>query len=171
MYFYPEFASEKAPMTFPIRKYPPEVTRQKMIAWCNKAERCQWDVRNKLMNWHIPSAERENLIAELIGLNLLNEKRFAEALAHDKSAFLRWGTQKIAQQLKLKGISERNIQDALKTIDSNSTRESILHLIKKKEPQYKGLQLYQKKYKLTRFLLSKGYEIELIHELVENYYN
>ena len=158
-------------MTFPMRKYPPQLTRQKMVAWCNKAERCQWDVRNKLMDWHIPSSEREVLIADLIGLDLLNERRYAEALAHDKSTFFKWGAKKISQQLKLKGISERNIQDALKTIDRADTIESIRHLIKKKEPQYKGLQLYQKKIKLTRYLLSKGYEFDLINQQLEEYYN
>ncbi len=158
-------------MTQLFRKYPPEITRQKMMAWCDKAERCQWDVRNKLIQWLIPYAERESLISELISLDLLNESRYAAAFAHDKAAFFQWGSKKIEVQLKSKGISSRNIQDALKTLDLGETSASIVKLIKKKEPQYHGLQLYQKKIKLTRYLLSKGYEYEIISKEIEGFYN
>jgi regulatory protein len=99
------------------------------------------------------------------------KKDLRKPLLTTNPRFLDGGQKKISQQLKLKGISQRNIQDALKTIDRVDTIASILHLIKKKEPQYKGLQLYQKKIKLTRYLLSKGYEFDLINQQLEEYYN
>jgi regulatory protein len=149
-------------MGSPFRKYPPEIVRQKMIAWCNKAERCQWDVRRKLLDWHIPSTERELLISELISLDLLNESRYASAFAHDKASFNQWGAKKIEMQLKAKGISERNIRDAIKTIDQGEAIEQIKKLITKKAAQLKGLLPSQKKNKIVRYLLGKGYDLEMI---------
>jgi len=152
------------------RKYSEEVARQKIRAWCDKAERCHWDVRNKLTDWGIPYSEREQLIGLLIESDLLNEERFAKAFAHDKFSFNSWGVKKIEQQLKLKGISDRNIRDALKEIDPEHYSQAIVALIKRKEPQHKGLQLYQKKIKLARFLLSKGFESDTVWKEIARYY-
>ncbi len=154
-----------------FRKYSEEIAQQKIRSWCDKAERCHWDVRNKLTDWGIPYNEREHLIGWLISLNLLNEQRYAKAFAHDKFAFNRWGTKKIEVHLKAKGVSERNIIDALKEIAVEDARATVKDLIKKKEPQYKGLQLYQKKIKLTRYLFSKGFEQDIIRKEIDNYYS
>ncbi len=143
-------------------KYSADIARQKLVRLCNKAERCHWDVREKLIAWHMGQADRENIIAYLIEHNLLNEQRYAEAFVNDKFRFNRWGARKIEQQLKLKGISERNIRDALKRIDAEDNTQTLRDLIKKKEPQLKGLQLYQKKIKLARYLISKGFESEVV---------
>jgi regulatory protein len=153
-----------------IPKYTPDVARMKMVQYCNKAERCHWDVRNKLLDWGIRQADRENIIVFLIEQNLINEKRYAEAFVHDKFEFNKWGAKKIEQHLKLKGVSERNISDALKTIANEDNAKMIHLLIKKKEPQYKGLQLYQKKIKLARYLMSKGFESDSVWKALESYY-
>lgn len=158
-------------MIFISRKYPPEITRQKIFAWCDKAERCHWDVRNKLVQWLVPSRERESLIADLISSDLLNETRYAGAFVHDKSTFFQWGSNKIISQLKAKGVSERNILEAIKHLDKGETRKTIQKILHKKEPQYKGLQLFQKKIKLTRYLLGKGYEYETISKEVDHYFS
>ncbi|MBX7050683.1 MAG: RecX family transcriptional regulator [Flavobacteriales bacterium] len=112
------------------------------------------------MDWNIPSLERENIIADLIGMDLLNEQRYACAFAHDKSKFNRWGKVKIRVHLKAKGISDRNITEALMTIEDEDVETSIVQLIHKKLPSLKGLQPWQKKYKLMQYLLGKGYQRE-----------
>lgn len=139
----------------------------KIAAWCDKAERSHWDVRNKLIDWWIPHVERETLISFLIEKNLLNEERFAKAFAHDKFAFHHWGPKKISYLLKLKGVSERNIKIALKEIETPDIAQTIRDLIKKKEPQHKGLQLYQKKMKLARFLIGKGFDSQVVWDELE----
>lgn len=151
-------------------KYSVSIARQKMVQWCDKAERCQSEVRQKLLRWGIKKEDRENIIVLLIEQNLINEKRFAEAFVHDKFQFNKWGQRKIAQHLKLKGVSERNISDALKRIETEDNTAMIGVLIKKKELQYKGLQLYQKKIKLARYLMSKGFESEAVWKQVEIFF-
>jgi len=155
----------------PPRKYAPEIARLKIWAWCDKAERCHWDVRQKLIDWGIPYEERETLISMLIENNLLNEERYASAFAHDKFEFNQWGAKKIEQQLKLKGVSEHNIKNALKNIDPTDIASTIAAIIKKKEPQFKGLQLYQKKMKLARFLYSKGFGQDIAWKEIEKYFS
>lgn len=158
-------------MSIPIRKYPEDLTRQKIASWCDKAERCHWDVRKKLIEWGVAFVEREQLIVYLIGLDLLNEERYAKAFVHDKFTFNKWGVKKIEQNLKSKGVSERNIRDAMREINPTEYSEIVRDIIQKKEPQYKGLQLYQKKIKLTRFLMTKGFEQDLVRKELEKYYS
>ncbi|MFN0033195.1 MAG: regulatory protein RecX [Flavobacteriales bacterium] len=151
-----------------VPKYSADIARLKMIQWCNKAERCHWDVREKLIAWNIRQADREIIIAHLIETNLLNEQRYAEAFVNDKFRLNKWGTKKIQQQLKMKGISERNIHEALKRIEKEENTKTIQDLIKKKEPHLKGLQLYQKKIKLARYLISKGFENDAVWRELES---
>jgi regulatory protein len=152
-----------------MSKYSPEMIRSKIVAWCNKAERCQWDVRNKLMAWELPSADRENLIASLISSGLLNEERYARAFANDKSRFYQWGSQKIKQHLKLKGISERNIRDAIAIIDPEEQHETLLKLIRRKSLTLGGNQPYERRAKLIRYLLSKGFLHDEIQQSLQSF--
>ena len=158
-------------MSVTSRKYPPEITRKKVVDWCNKAERCQWDVRNKLIQWNTPTFEREQLISELISMDLLNEKRYAEAFTHDKALLNQWGRRKIVQHLKAKGISGRNITDALGNIGLDDEKTTIESLIKKKELHLREAQLFTKKAKIIRFLISRGFEYEAAVRGVENYFS
>ncbi|MCC6600040.1 MAG: RecX family transcriptional regulator [Crocinitomicaceae bacterium] len=152
------------------RKYSQEETRVRIRQWCDKAERSHWDTRNKLIQWGIRSSEREELIAELIQNNLLNEERFAEAFASDHFRFYRWGSKKIEVALRKKGVSSINIQRALKKIPIEDCRKTMQEHLTKKNPQWKRLAQWQKKIKAIRFLLSKGYHPEESAEAVERFF-
>ncbi len=136
----------------------------RIVAWCNKAERCQWDVRNKLIEWGVSLADRENLIAILISSGLIDENRYAQAFATDKSRFYNWGSLKIKQHLKGKGISDRNIHDALSVIDPDEQSAIIRKLIERKSLTLQGLRPFERRAKLIRFLLSKGFTSDEINQ-------
>lgn len=116
-----------------------------------------------------PAGRTQNLIAELISLNLLNEARFASAFAHDKFEFMNWGIRKIEMELKKKHVSEPLIRKAIQELPDSDYREKIRSLIKKKELQVSGLQLYQKKFKLAGYLISKGFEGDRVWRELESY--
>jgi regulatory protein len=143
---------------FKSRKYSPEITRLKIFQWCDKAERCHKDVKEKLHSWIIPYTEREGLIVDLIQANLLNEARYASAFAHDKFNFNQWGIKKIEHQLKTKGVSARNIEDALRNIAQDEIAETVKKLILKKLSQLKGGTEANKKMKVLRYAASKGFD-------------
>lgn len=148
-------------------KYSKEVAREKMVLWTNKAERCHSDVRKKLHSWGIYRADREEIIGWLIEQNLINEQRYAEAFVHDKFEFNKWGSAKIELHLKQKGISERNIRDALRLIPSEDNNQQIDAIIHKRLPSTKGLQSYQRKMKIARYFISRGYESEKVWARLE----
>ncbi|MFM9986092.1 MAG: regulatory protein RecX [Flavobacteriales bacterium] len=149
-------------------KYSKQAARDKMVQWTNKAERCHSDVRKKLMDWGFYRDDREEIIGWLIEQNLVNEQRYAEAFVHDKFEFNKWGASKIQMHLKQKGISERNISDALKTIPAEDNTNMIDDIIRKRLPATKGLQSYQKRIKIARYLLSRGFESDVVWARIES---
>src|SRR6478672_11099295 len=72
----------------------------KAEAWCAYQERCQQEVRDKIYSWGLHEHEVENVIAELISKNFLNEERFAKAYAGGKFRIKKWGRVKIRMELK-----------------------------------------------------------------------
>jgi regulatory protein len=149
-----------------MRKYSYEHALSRARAYCDKAERAHWDVSNLLTRWAIPYHEREQILVALIEVDVLNEARYAEAFTVDKFRFNKWGIGKIQQHLKAKGVSPRNIADAMKRIDPKEYRKSILEIAQKQLEKHKGLQDYQKKQKTARYLISRGYDASVVWEVM-----
>jgi len=140
--------------------------KHKIEAFCAYQERCDLEVRQKLQEWKLYAEDADALIAHLITNNYLNEERFAEAYVSGKFRIKKWGRIKIRQQLKLKKISAYSMNKALQQIDETEYRQTARELIASKTRLIKGKSEWDKLNKLKRYLASKGYETELIHELV-----
>lgn len=118
--------------------------------------------------WGIDREDQGRLLAELISDNFLSEERFAEAYTSGKMRIKRWGRIKIRIELKKKMISEYSTNKALNGIDLDEYWNNILHLAEKKwELIAKEKDLFKRRGKLYRFLASKGYEMDLIKDAVE----
>ncbi len=140
--------------------------KQKIEAYCAYQERCDFEVRQKLFSWNLNLEDVDALISDLITHNFLNEERFAEAYVSGKFRIKRWGRVKIRQQLKLKKISAYSINKGMSVIDDDEYIKTAKELIESKSRLIKSKNQWDKMNKLKRFLSSKGYETELVHELV-----
>ena len=135
--------------------------------YCAYQERAQQEVRNKLYEWGLRPWEVEEVITELIVTNFLNEERFAKAYVSGKFSINKWGKIKIKQGLKLKKVPEKMIVNALKTIDYDDYLNAILVAAEKKLATITEKDAYKRKYKLTTFLSGRGFEHNLISEVLE----
>jgi len=145
-------------------KFPEHVAYSKLIDWCNKAERCRFDISRKLKTWGAEVSFIESCIARLQKSNLFDDARFASAFAHDKSTLQRWGTQKIKMHLKARGISDTYIKDALELLENETHQENIRELAARKWPSIKGKSDYEKTSKLIQFLMRKGFTYDSIRK-------
>lgn len=146
------------------KKYTPKQAKLKMESFCAYQERAQKEVRDKLYTWGLHSEDVENIIAELITENFLNEERFAKAFVRGKFRIKKWGKVKIIQHLKAKRISSPLIKIALREIDLDEYEENLDTLIQKKIGSPAGSLSLAEKAKLMRYLQSKGYENDLIFQ-------
>lgn len=140
--------------------------KQKIESFCAYQERCDFEVRQKLYAWSLLTDDVNALISHLISNNYLNEERFAEAYVSGKFRIKKWGRIKIRQQLKLKKISDYSINKAFAQIDDTAYYDMARNLITAKSQLVKSKNKWDKLNKLKRYLASKGFETELIHELV-----
>ncbi len=140
----------------------------KIEAYCAYQDRCHFEVSNKLSQWGITGEQQDQLISDLIVNRFLDEERFALSYASGKFRIKRWGKIKIRQQLKSKFVPEYCIKKALNSIDSEEYISTLQHLAQKKSTELKSERdSWKKKAKILRFLASKGYEQDLIYDVVD----
>jgi regulatory protein len=141
---------------------------QAIIRYCQYQERCHAEVRNKLYEWGCKTTEVETIIAELIQRDVLNEERFARAIARGKFRMKKWGRQKIVQQLKFYKISNYCIKKALTEIDMDEYDRTLTSLAEKKWHEFvTEKSIAKRKYKVYRFLIQKGFETNEVNAIIQ----
>lgn len=140
---------------------------KKAMQYCAYQERSHAEVKEKLYSFGLRSSEVDELMARLIGDNFLNEERFAIAYAGGKFRMKQWGRQKIRYALKAKGISDYCIRKGLASIDAGDY-ECVLEklFLAKKKSLSSEKNLFTKKAKIRQHLLQKGFEADLVDELI-----
>ncbi|AJW64758.1 Regulatory protein RecX [Elizabethkingia miricola] len=138
--------------------------KQKLVNYCVYQDRCHKEVEEKMRDFLLIPEAKDEILLYLINENYLNEERFTRSYIRGKFYIKHWGKQKIKSQLKIKGISEKLISTCMSEINDDDYVKQIKLFAEKLLPTYKGLNDFQKKNKLIRFLVTKGYEYELIME-------
>ncbi|HHM21975.1 MAG TPA: RecX family transcriptional regulator [Bacteroidetes bacterium] len=136
---------------------------QRFCAW---QERCHQEVRSKLLHLGIYGNDLENIMADLIADNFLNEERFARSFARGKFRIKKWGRNRIRQQLKLRNISDYCIRKALSEIDDDIYLKTLREILHKKDRLLKEKDTLKRKNKLAQYGLSRGFENQLVWEVV-----
>ena len=141
-----------------------EQAKLKAESYCAYQERSQYEVRNKLYEWGLHQKDVEEIISELIDQNFLNEERFSIAYTLGKFRIKGWGKLKIKQGLKLKQVPDKMIQKAFKSIDEDDYLLSLRQILEKKSNLLTENDPFKRRYLLSRYASSKGYESDLIAE-------
>ncbi len=134
----------------------------KLKHYCAYQERCHQEVRQKLLELKVYGDDLENIILLLIEENYLNEERFAQLFSGGKFRMKGWGKVKIRQELKARQISEYCINKGLKEINEEDYLEKLKDLKEKKELTEKEKNPILRKKKIAQYLISKGYESDLV---------
>ena len=114
---------------------------------------------------HDVEESAKEILSTLKDEKYIDDRRYAEAFARDKSSLAGWGEVKIRYMLRSKGISESIIKDALAQIDESKSDARLQKLALTK---YKALQDDpQWKIKLLRYLLGRGYQYDVVAPIVE----
>ena len=135
--------------------------------YCVYRERCHSEVKEKLYSLGLYRNDVEQLMAQLIGENYLNEERFAKQYAGGKFRLNQWGRVKIKFALRQKQVSEYSIKKGLKEISESDYKKTLEKLAEQKLKALKNEKnIFIKKRKLQDYLLQKGYEGELIKGVI-----
>jgi regulatory protein len=140
----------------------------KTMALCSRREYCINDILLKLQTWGVNDNNCEKIIMTLRKDNFINEKRYSEAFVRDKFNYNKWGKVKIAAYLKIKNISSEIIKNALNSIDNELYKDTLREIIFSHRRSIKAKNQYDLKGKLLRFGLSKGFESNLLYDILND---
>lgn len=139
---------------------------KKVLHYCAYQDRCTQEVRSKLATFDMPDSEKKKMLKLLVDEGYLDDERYASTFVRSKIHLKKWGVNKIKMSLKMKGISEEIINDALSEIDPEIYKEELIKVLKSKK--INELDPYKKKAKLAQYAMQKGYEPNLVWDAVKN---
>ena len=129
------------------------------------------EMRDKLKEKEYTDNQIEKTIEFLREYNFINDESYVKAYINDKLASR--GRQKIKYDLIKKGVDRNLIDEKLSCIDSDDEKNTAFNLAKKKYNSIKKSEsdTYKLSGKLYRFLMSKGYNYELVKDVVKEVMN
>lgn len=165
-----EFDSEMSPVPKKRRDKSAAEALQSLMRLCARAEKSSGDAMRLMRTWGVAEAERQGVLDRLVTQRFIDDRRYAEAYVREKSTLAGWGARKIAQQLRLKGVSKDIITEVLATLDSDDARTRLTDKLQHKLRTTKAATDYELRGKLLRYALSLGYEYDLAMEAINNLY-
>lgn len=135
----------------------------KTAALCTQSEKCESDIRKKLILWELSESDIDKTINYLKEEKFLDDARYCSFFVKDKSRFNKWGKIKIAYALRTKRIDAELINSALEEIDEEDTLSILISILNTKLRSLKYKDEYDRKNKLMRFALSRGFEMKEIN--------
>lgn len=136
---------------------------EKAMRYCSYQERCLLDMEKRFVAWHVKKQDWDKIIDCLIDDNFLNETRYIEAYIRGKFNIKKWGKHKIVAGLMQKRISGIKVTMALNSeIEEEDYLNTIRTLIDKKAFLLEEPDSLKLRDKLYRYMLSKGYESDLV---------
>lgn len=134
----------------------------KMARICSRKEYASFDIILKLRRMELPNPIVDKIIERLKKEKYLDEKRFVRSYIHDKLYFNKWGKKKITLFLKQKQLPRELIEESFSEFPDNSFGESLLPVLEKKWKSVKGRSDYEKRGKLIRYALGRGFSMDEI---------
>ncbi len=131
-------------------------------ALCAGSEHCCHDIQEKLKRWGASEEECNEIIDYLVDEKYIDEERFSKAYAKDKLRFNHWGRQKIDQGLRLLQICTAFRQQALSELPEQEYLDILKGILQSKQRGVKGRNNYERRGKLIRFALGRGFEMASI---------
>ena len=158
----------------------PKQALARLQGLCSRSEQCSGQVRKKLQRWsdsqkmkgmaEFSHEQMEQIIASLVQDRFVDDARFAGAYVRDKAKFSGWGAVKIACQLKALGVVASVVKQALadnQDVFNNGSLEKLLR--KKWDSLKKDLSMQQKREKVLRFAVSRGFGYGQIMDIIKNF--
>ena len=106
----------------------------------------------------------EAAVEELSEAGFLDDARYARRFAEDKRTLERWGTDRIARDLRRRGVEPAVIEEALSGRERAAELDSALVLLQERVPVPPESE--RARDKAWRLLVRRGYEPELAYEAV-----
>lgn len=146
--------------------------RNRLAALCSKREYCEKDIREKLRKerekGNVSEKEAAEILQMLIDEKFIDNARYANAFARDKSMISGWGRDKISYHLTAKGIDRNLIEDALEYCDTPESKAKAERAIKIKWDSLNNESPDKRIEKILKFAIGRGYRYGEVRKIIDN---
>lgn len=139
----------------------------RMANLCARREYCVFDIKSKLMRYELGHESIERIIEHLKKEKYIDELRFARSFINDKIRFNKWGRVKIDFVLRQKRIPQDIITEAFLDFSDEDLNASLNDVLNAKWKTIKGNSEQDKRTKLIRFALGRGFEMNHVLAYIE----
>lgn len=137
------------------------------LNYLNKKMRTKIEIIKYLEKKDYPVKVIEETIKRLYDNKALNDELYIKAYVNDKINFSNIGPNKIISKLEQLGINKEDAYAYLKTIDENIWKDKLIKLINKKIKLNNKYSINMLKNKIKTSLVSDGYNIKMINEIID----
>jgi regulatory protein len=155
-----EFDNEMTPVPRERKTKTAAQALQSLMRLCSRAEKSTGDARRLMRTWGVPEAEQQEVVDKLVAQRFIDNRRYAEAYAREKSSLAGWGARKIAMQLRQKGVERDVITQTLAMLDADAQNDKLVEKLQRKQRTTKAANDYELRGKLLRYALGLGYDYE-----------
>jgi regulatory protein len=134
---------------------------------CSSGEKCQNDIKQKLLIWGLNEEETETALRYLIDNKFIDEKRYTNFFVRDKLKINKWGRIKIAYALRNKKIDQSIIDSTFNEIDQELYMETLYDLVVSKIKSLGNIKTAANKARLFRYAAQRGFTSEEIYTVLK----
>lgn len=136
----------------------------KLTRFCLYRERCTSEVIQKMYALKLGENDKQKFLDQLKSEGYVNDERFIQAFIHSKIYLKKWGKKKIESELLMKKFDRKLIQQKFMEVDDEIYINNLQHIAEKKWASLYKKPTVEKRNSLFRYMLSKGYEMELVKD-------
>ena len=138
----------------------------RLAALCARREYCQHDMVEKMRQWGLTEEAQAEVMALLTEGRYVDDERYTRAFVSDKVRYGKWGRRKIEQALWMKHIDEQTVNSVLDEVDDETYLAVLRPQLEQKLRSTRGDSDYERRMKVTKWALSRGYTIDLVREAI-----
>jgi regulatory protein len=125
------------------------------------------ELRTRLERKHVSPEAIEEAVAELEETGFLDDARYARQFAEDKRELDKWGTERIAMDLRRRGVAPQLIDAALLTHDRDSEMRTALLLLRQRYPHVPRDD--RERDRAWQMLVRRGYSPDLSYDAIRTW--
>jgi len=126
------------------------------------------EIRDKLKRKEFNNSVIEKAIAKLYKLDFLNDKRFAKIWVSDRIKLKPKGKKALKIELRQKGVDPNIIENVLEEcFGEEGELELAKKVFEKAEKKYSGLEGQDKKQKMIKYMMSRGFSWDLVEKVID----
>jgi regulatory protein len=140
---------------------------QKAMRYCGYQERTVKEVQEKLRGWGVEGKNEAHIIQALKEDRFLDEGRYIAAFIRGKFLGKKWGKEKLAAVLTSKGLDQVLVRQGLAMIEDADYLQRLRDVAERRRASLAEASSTEARRKLMNYLFQKGYEFDLVMQVVQ----